>query len=189
MFSSNNDQSLTQKKSPPVENLLKKVFLNWSRHVDINGYNKIFEYKNNLSVQLIWILILLMSTGATFWIISKNIMAYLNYDMSSQIDIINEMPAIFPTITICSNDPFTSKYAEKLYDNVLNQTGFKLASKYIVDTNLNNLVLMQVSTPSFGDENRKRLGFDRSIIFSCKFKKKHCENDMRWYWSYTYGNC
>jgi hypothetical protein len=172
-----------------VKKKLKSIYLNWSRHVDINGYNKIFEYKHNFKIQLIWILILLASTGATFYIISKNITGFLNFDSVSQINLVNEVPAIFPTITICNNDPFTTRQAENVYDEVLNQTGYNLTSINQIDTNLNNLVLMHVSNPNYGDENRKRLGFNKSMIYSCKYKKKSCQKDLHWYWSYTYGNC
>jgi hypothetical protein len=191
-----NDQSFsissletTKKKSLMPRKSLKALFLNWSRQVDINGYNKIFEYRHNFSIQLIWTVILIASTCATFWIVSKNVTGYLSYEIVSQISLLNEIPATFPTITICNNDPFTNKLAEKLYDEVVNKTNYTRYTKDNVDVNLNNLVLMWASNPAFGDENRLKLGFNKSIIFSCKFKKKNCLNDFHWHWSYLYGNC
>ena len=48
---------------------------------------------------------------------------------------------------------------------------------------------MRASSPAYGDENRKKLGFNKSIIFNCKYNKKKCDDSLHWYWSYDYGNC
>jgi hypothetical protein len=100
------------------------------------------------------------------------------------------MPAKFPAITLCSNDPFTTKYAEKVYDTFINETSYHLISKSQVDFDLNNLVLMHVSNPlAYDDDARKRLGFNRNLFFTCNYRNKSCTSDLHWYWSYTYGNC
>ena len=59
---------------------IQKVLFEWSKSVDINCYHKMFEYRPNFKAQFIWLFILLVSTGATFYFISKSIMDYLNYD-------------------------------------------------------------------------------------------------------------
>jgi hypothetical protein len=87
---------------------VKHTFLEWSEKVDINCYTKMFEYKGNHYVQCIWFVILLLSTGATFFLIAKNITDYLTYEVTSQIRIINELPTQFPTVTFCDNNPFSS---------------------------------------------------------------------------------
>lgn len=57
---------------------LKHIFIEWSSTVDINAYAKLFEYKSSsLFVQSIWLFILLVLTGATFWLISLSIADYL----------------------------------------------------------------------------------------------------------------
>ena len=96
----------------------KETFLEWSKSVDINCYTKMLDYKGNLVVQFIWLLILLGSTGATFFLIDKSIMDYLKYDVVTQIQIVNEIPTPFPTITFCDNNPFSSKKAEEFMQNV-----------------------------------------------------------------------
>ena len=50
---------------------LKEIFLTWSQSVDINCYTKMMAYRPNYKVQFIWLLILLGSTGATFYFISQ----------------------------------------------------------------------------------------------------------------------
>ena len=49
---------------------------------------------------------------------------------------------------------------------------------------------MTTSNPSYGDENRKRLGFNISLFNYCSYGEINCNlNDFHWYWSYEYGNC
>ena len=166
-----------------------KIFFSWSKSVDVNCYSKIFEYKQNCACQLVWILILLGSTSATFWIISLSIMSYLDYEVVSQIKVVYEKPTKFPAITICDNDPFTSKDAEGLFYSLAYSSGATLSSINKVNHSLNYLALMRASNPSYGDTSRKKLGFDKSLISYCTYYNTKCFNDMHWYWSYTYGNC
>ena len=97
---------------------VKKTFLEWSKSVDINCYNKMIDYSGNYSLQFVWFVILLGSTGATFYLISKSIMDYLKFEVTSQIQIVNEIPAKFPTITFCDNNPFSSEYSIDYLRNI-----------------------------------------------------------------------
>ena len=56
---------------------VKEIFMEWSQRVDINVYTKMLDYRPNYKVQAIWLIILLGSTGATFYFISKSILDYL----------------------------------------------------------------------------------------------------------------
>ena len=88
---------------------LKEIFLDWSKSVDINVYAKMLEYSPNYKVQAIWLIILLGSTGGTFYFISKSVIDYLKYDVVSQTTVINEFPIVFPTVTFCDNNPLSTK--------------------------------------------------------------------------------
>jgi hypothetical protein len=79
---------------------LKETTFKWSETTDVNSYSKIFKYKNNCLAQTIWLIIFLILTGATFWLISFNIQNYLNYDVTSQTNVIYESPSLFPTVKI-----------------------------------------------------------------------------------------
>ena len=168
---------------------VKEIFTIWSHTSDINCYTKIFMYKDNWIVQIIWIAILIGSTCATNWLITKTILDYYEYPVVSQTDIFYEVPTKFPAVAICDNDPFTSKYSEALYENVSKKNNFGWNPINNVNNNLNFLVKMQAANPSFGDENRKLLGFERKSIVNCKYNQRKCSDDLRWYYSFEYGNC
>ena len=109
------DNRETSRMSKSKLTRVKEIFTIWSHSSDINCYTKIFMYKDNWIVQMIWIAILIGSTCATNWLITKTILDYYEYQVVSQTDIFYEVPTQFPAVTICDNDPFTSKYSEALY--------------------------------------------------------------------------
>ena len=150
---------------------IKDIFMTWSRNVDINCYAKVVAYRPNYKVQAIWLFILLGSTGATFYFISKSIIDYLKYDVVSQTNVISEIPTEFPTVTFCDNNPLSTKYSQQALTDALN----------------NNK--SQLSVFSTSDEQLKKFGLSLSQIMSCMYMFVSCLNDLHWYWSYSYGNC
>jgi hypothetical protein len=164
---------------------IKDIFMSWSKSVDINVVTKMIEYSPNYKVQAIWLLILLGSTGATFYFISKSILDYLKYDVVSQTNIIWENQIDFPTVTFCDNSPFTTKYSESVWEDVAKMNGIQDLNS----VTLYSLTLLKVSTSAYSDEQRKRLGLGLDQIFNCKFNFIDCLNDLHWYWSIDFGNC
>ena len=163
----------------------KEIFLDWSKRVDINVYTKMLEYSPNYKVQFIWLLILLGSTGATFYFISKSIIDYFNYDVVSQTTVINEVPTQFPAVTFCDNNPFSTEEAQIYMESVADSNGL-VSSK----SPLEMLILSQLnsSSPSTSDELRMKLGLKLSQI-TCKYANNDCKSDLHWFWSFFFGNC
>ena len=165
--------------------LAKETFLEWSSRTDMNNYKKIFEYKGNIWAQIIWIIIFLVLTGLTVVLIQQSISAYLTYSVTSTYETIYQSPLEFPTITVCSSNPFLTNNAVCLF--------YELANIYNVNTSsikeLIKLAKMHAANPSYGDENRKKLGLSFNDIISCQFNSKDCKNDLHWIWLYDYGNC
>ena len=162
----------------------KATFLSWSETVDINCYSKVFDYKKNHIAQLVWLTIFLCSTGATLFVITKSVSDFLNYDVVSLTEIVYERPSTFPTVTFCDNNPLSTKEAERLMQRVSNENS-NLTDWY----NLTELAKMQAANPSYGDENRMKLGFNLSQIFYCSLDLNDCRVNLHWYYSYEHGNC
>jgi len=102
---------------------VKSIFLAWSQSVDINCYTKMMAYRPNYKVQIIWLLILLGSTGATFYFISKSLIDFFNYDVVSQTTVINEVPTRFPAVTFCDNNPLSTEEAQIYMETVADFNG------------------------------------------------------------------
>ena len=106
--------------------VMKEIFLKWSQNVDINCYNKMLAYGPNFKVQFIWLIILLGSTGATFYFISKSVIDYLNHEVVSQTNIVNELPTQFPAVTFCDNNPFSNEKSFEFIVNSIQNNGFSI---------------------------------------------------------------
>jgi len=160
-----------------VENL-KHIFLEFSQRTNVDCYSKIFDYEN-VFIKLIWIIILVTSLTFTSYLLMSNINNYFGYDVTTKIGSYYQMPTEFPAVTFCDANAFTSYDAQDLFWQHFN--GWDWGSAY-------NTLYMAASDPSYGDENRKKLGLKISQI-SCTYNNTDCQNDLHWYWSYDYGNC
>jgi hypothetical protein len=161
----------------------KQAFLEWSNKADINCWSKIIHYNGNYFIQILWLKVLIFSTIATFFLISKSIIDYLKYDVTSQIEIYNDIPAKFPTVTFCDNNPFKTKKAQELMDSIVHRynmsrqiDSFDLAKNYAASKLVSN-------------KFRKSLGSMENL--ECIFLKVslNCSHDLHWYWSHEFGNC
>ena len=127
-------------------------------------WEKIFEYKGNIWAQLIWILVFLVLTALTIILIQTSIGAYLEYGVTSAYSVVYEVQSQFPTLTVCAGNPFL---AENSFD-LLNQTVFNNNIDLLTDMDSAiKLAKMQAANPSFGDQNRKKLGLSLDMIVSC----------------------
>ena len=167
----------------------KKAFIDWSRRTDINCYTKIFEYRNNLIAQIFWTLILFLLNFFTFWLISSSVFSYLIYDVVTKISVVPEMSSKFPTITFCNNDAFTTHDSQAILEHVATNNSLDLNSFADMFT-ITHLAKMHAMNPSFGNENRKRLGLSLEQMFTCTYGAKDCSrHELNWFYSFDYGNC
>ena len=134
---------------------LKEIFLAWSQSVDINCYTKMMAYRPNYKVQFIWLLILLGSTGATFYFISKSVIDYLKYEVVSQTTVKNEVPTQFPAVTFCDNNPFSTEEAQVFMEYVADLNGISLLQSPMEPTYLSQL---NAASSLISDEIRMKLG-------------------------------
>ena len=85
--------------------------------MDLNVYNKVFDYDNVL-VRFFWLVILLASLAVTGWVISWNITGCLEYGVTSQIGVVYEQPTQFPAVTFCRSFPFTGKAGQNFTNTI-----------------------------------------------------------------------
>ena len=165
---------------------IKEIFLEWSLRTDLNCYTKIFIYRHRPFVVLIWLFILLVSSGITFWLISNSILEYFNYSIVSQIGIDYETKSVFPIVTICEKHPFTTQQAQDLFEEV--------AQKYNISSNDSRILSyakLFVTTPNYSDEKKTSYGLNLNQFKYCYFAGEPCDmkKDINWIWMYSYGNC
>ena len=165
---------------------IKEVFLEWSFRSNLDCFVKIFEYKDNPFAKYLWIIILVLLSGITFWSIVKIIFEYFNYEVVSKFTVTYENPTKFPTITICNNNPFTTNNSQILFETIA-----KTANLSPYDPNVFRFAKMKASSPTLNEEKKRALGFDLpNKLMTCLFGGQECNaSDFKWYWSFDYGNC
>ena len=198
-----NDPNLALSDSPR-RNFMKKlpqiksVFLEWSQSVTYHCFPKIFKEKTRFLMRFIWTLIFLTFSGLTCYILINNVISYYQFNVVSTIQVVSEKESVFPAVTICNSNPYTTKFAENLtFDLALKNLGIKL-DQVPFDFFRNNFNLISyymnsyVNDPSYGESNRKLLGIDfAKTISTCSFQFFECNmtNDFQWVFHPLYGNC
>ncbi len=109
----------------------------------------------------------LLSSCLAAYLVLQSIMTYFTYGVTSTSRTIYETPTLFPKVTFCNVNPFTTQYA------------YNLTRKGIFDGS--NLL----------DAEKQKLSHDlEDILFECWFNDKQCyASDFTWSYHQMYGNC
>ena len=147
-----------------------------------------FARKTNfMFVRLMWLLSLILTSGVCFYLISKTVTNYLNYEVVTKINVVNEEPSIFPTLTLCNIDPFESNYS----DNELNSLIGMNNSKLKVKRNLNYYRHYYMSNLHDKLKNNT-IRRSRLEIINCFVNfVTQCDSEINYvnYYDFFYGNC
>ena len=60
---------------------------------------------NYCSIRIMWIILVLIATGSSCYMVYRAINSYLQYEVTTQIRTIKEIPTTFPRVTICNINP------------------------------------------------------------------------------------
>jgi hypothetical protein len=170
-------------------------------HIKLNEENVIIEKLSNSTThgishiaqskkkfkKLMWLAFTIASSSLCAYIIFESVSDYLIFDVTTKIRSINQLPASFPTITICNSNTFTTSYAlqiirevilnSSLVENKTNLTGFfdPLEANFLSqDDNFERAIYASrsfVSSERFPKEKRKLLGYTLDeMLISCTYR-------------------
>jgi hypothetical protein len=185
----------------------KEEAKNWSQESTSHGIPRIFNSKL-LIIKILWAIFFLGSFSYCTFTITKSIIDYVNFSVLLQISTVNDLPATFPTVTICNLNPFNELYAaEKLNETLqiiengqcfllsiptlfaqcLNSSNPNSAYKKFVDQ-----LKRSLANANLTDYDRFWYSFDLKydMLVSCEYNKVQCsaENFIK-YWDNQYGYC
>ena len=193
------DYMITEKKNQ-IKKEIKEKFVELSSFSTSHGYPNIFRTKY-LSIKILWLFCLSIAIGLCLFLLIRGIKAYLEYGVVTSIEMVEERPALFPTISICDLNKFeTNDSADLIKDVYFKEYGINLTEKIknyqdvvLFYEDVYKLASAKAANPSFGDSNRKKLGFNLADILGwCLFNNDYqiCDADkFEWSYDYTYGNC
>ena len=95
-----------------------------------HGIPDLFRTDRTL-LRIIWIIFLVVSTGACGWMITKSVKDFFEYDVITKIEIKRENEMILPAVTLCVN--------RTCYDeNCLDKEIYILDCRYNLNANCSN---------------------------------------------------
>ena len=153
------------------------------------------------TLKIFLFLCVILSSGLCSYLIIELTMSYLSYGASTTTRTLYETPALFPKITICNINPFTTKYALEF----LKQINEEVAPNYNVfndDEQINQLDLLTkldiierikiraiYKMNELNETEKRKLSHPIDEIL-VKLESSSCSpNDFAWYFDPWYGNC
>jgi hypothetical protein len=138
---------------------------------------------------------LLISYALASYMTIELVINYFNYGVTTSIRTIYETPAVFPQITFCNLNQFTTKEAYEFLNST--DTDRLLSQMENVDYYDRSELLWKLFFKAQGilanktDDFKKKMGHDlKDILFLCKFNFQKCTaNDFIWTWNNNFGNC
>ena len=182
---------------------IRKIFIEWSLMSTSHCYPKIFQYEN-IYAKIIWAVFFLGFAALTFCFLIFGLLDYFEFEVVSKIRVYNEKVLVYPTITICDSNSFTTKAAEHLLNDVVIQNKTYLDEikfeKYKSKSKAIDYVMFKLQRYiSYGmnkmyylsDAEKQSMGISlQNILHTCYFNLVPCNaSDFNWFYSYMYGNC
>lgn len=183
-----------QKEILPVKNEITLVFKEWCETSTSHGLPNIARSKSYLLTS-IWIIFFMFSSGYCFYLIVQNLISYLNYPSSTDIQVINEIPALFPAISICNFNPFNTDDPNVVLklDDILDKHNFSalLNNHTAYEKKRSYVNFLNAHISSFSKEERISLGFKlEDMLVSAYFNGDDLSIDsFEWFYDFNYGNC
>ena len=139
-----------------------------------------------------------ISSGLAAYMVIQSFISYFAYEVITTSRTVFETPTMFPKVTVCNINPFTTEYAYNfLKEDPVAETIFdqNRTLSYRESVNLINDVTFRalglINLKNFSDQDRARLGhsFD-DILLSCYYGGAKCNSSyFSWKFDPFYGNC
>ena len=155
----------------------------------IHGIEKIFKPRRTF-LKVLWVTFFMASTAACGFFIANSIISYLGYEVVTKVQIIYEVPQLFPTVAICSSNVLNNNETIEFGKKILEKNG--LSDPFSNTSALGlNLTLAQVNLlmrfliagnlQIQQDIQNMSIKYDE-LFMSCTFNLQPCDGSMfEWY--------
>ena len=164
----------------------------------LHGLNIIIRYGG--LKRIYWILIFFTALGTALYFSIAGLLLYLQYETTSEIRYVNELPGMFPTVTVCNRNPFTTDFSIEFIKSIMtNNSLIENGTEAFDPVNLTAdkldtilyLARAYAKSDYFSDDEKRKLGFSaEGFLLGCQFNFYDCDmRDWTWYYDFYYGNC
>ena len=121
----------------------------------IHGFAKLFRKNNTTLIRTIWGVCILTSIVLCFILVVSNVIDYFKFEVITKVQILPEIPATFPTVTLCNYNAFTNNYSREFNDKIT--ANFNNTSYY------GNFVLPKLVAKNLNDTEKQLLGLSIEV--------------------------
>jgi hypothetical protein len=195
MFEIREKSSSNQRRRASLNQIFKSSFMDSTAH----GLPKIVSRDNQL-VKVFWLICFLASALTCVLTIRSSVREYFNYETVTKTEVVQEIPTLFPSVSICNENFFFSDDSIEYVNRLLIQNGIlgstdqhganftsiysKLSAKnfiklkYFATTNVKNEMLVNSN-----DVAHVKFGLKmQDMLLSCEYNCKPCvADDFEWY--------
>ena len=164
---------------------MKKHDNSWLREMSeklkvlkMDGVPNIIRSKISV-LKIAWFLMIIAFSSVCVFLIAESIVEYLHYPVTTTTRLLQEQQSVFPTVTICQINPFSTDFAAKLMEEA------GATNMYDLEAYANRTTGKYLSD----EEKQKMTDFD-SILISCKAGLTKCNSsNFEWVWHPSKYNC
>jgi hypothetical protein len=166
-----------ERKSKKIKNTIKSII----KDSTIHGIPRLLK-ANSLMSKISWILLFICSISYCIYLIITASLSYLQYNTVTNFEIIPEIQADFPVVTICN------------LNQLQKNNSFYLVQKYSQMSYFSNLgknVFMMLELSSYNETLKKSFAYSlNESLISCHINAGECwASDFVWIFDPVYGNC
>ncbi|RNA34522.1 amiloride-sensitive sodium channel subunit beta [Brachionus plicatilis] len=174
------------KKSLTLSDRIRKAVVDVVLSSTGHGFPNIIR-SNNFFIKFMWIFFTILSSSFCIFLITESILSYFKYEVTTKTRVINEIMAIFPTVTVCNMNYFTSIYSLKFIEAFKSEMNAKINP---LSTLFETIAKMHSKEEKFtflkenyGDS------LDKLVVY-CQYNYEDCNlTDFKFFLHPNYGNC
>ena len=187
---------MTMRKKEKLKDIIYKAIETTTGHTLPNILSS--EY---IALKAILFIAWLIGVGLTIYLIISGINGYFEFGIITTSRIVKESQMVFPKITVCNMDPFTTNESVTFLADVIrknypsenatieykNKTDLEIVNFFILNVdNFESVALFEAQR----NDSRQFLGHDSKVLIqSCSWTDDNCRLDIKHTWDFLYGNC
>lgn len=158
--------------------------------------------RKNVALKVLWLVCLLASASVCSYLVYSSIDDYIGWDTVSKIEIIQEIPTYFPTVSICNLNQLSTNFSIQFMRDLLIENGLMARNETLEQSYPNSyqdrlfwlkffVANNAYNQRNFSDSLKQQFSFRlEHMMLSCMYNLDDCTaDDFEWYFDTFYGNC
>lgn len=166
-----------------------------------HGFPNLFR-TNYYSIKFMWLIVILGSAALSVYFIAKTLSDYFDYNVTTEVRLIDTDELEFPVISICNKNKFSTNYSvnfvKKLVNSYSNFSFEEIFEPNFKHQNLTFLLRNRIENWAadylFGNidvnDREKCTSSPKDFLLYCRFDGNICSHsDFEYFYNQKYGNC